>query len=207
MHVKIATIHLRHRVDLFFTSGNFAVFKKFKGGSICWAFIIELFIDFTLFYSSFPKNNYAIKVATSLDISQNRRWSEKLPGLTVLYDGHCSICSAGAARLRRRDRRGQIELLDLHDPAVPVRFPQIDPVEAMRLMQAVDQHGHVYSGVDAWARIGRALPGWKYAAWLLRVPGIHLIARWIYAWIARNRYRWNRQPCSDSSCAIHSGKK
>jgi predicted DCC family thiol-disulfide oxidoreductase YuxK len=102
------------------------------------------------------------------------------------------------------DPRGFIELLDLHDPAVTARFPQIDRDVAMRLMQAVDPRGKIYSGADAWARIGLALPGWKLVAWLLLVPGVHFLARHAYAWIARNRYRWNRELCSDGSCALHT---
>ena len=123
--------------------------------------------------------------------------------LTVLYDGACNLCRASVARVRRMDPRGRIELLDLHDASVPARFPQVDINEAMRLMQAVDPRGRVYSGADAWARIGLSLPGWKLAAWLLLVPGIHFIAKRIYNWVARNRYRWNRELCEDGTCALH----
>ena len=123
--------------------------------------------------------------------------------LTVLYDGACNLCRASVARVRRMDPRSLIELLDLHDPAVPVRFPQVNIKEAMRLMQAVDRRGRVYSGADAWARIGLVLPGWKWAAWLLLVPGIHFVAQRFYGWVARNRYRWNRELCEDGTCALH----
>jgi predicted DCC family thiol-disulfide oxidoreductase YuxK len=123
--------------------------------------------------------------------------------LIVLYDGACSLCRASVARVRRMDPRGRIELLDLHDPSVPARFPQVNKEEAMRLMPAVDPAGRVYSGADAWARIGMALPGWKLLAWLLVAPGIHFLARHLYAWIARNRYRWNRELCDDGTCALH----
>ncbi|MGC1415487.1 MAG: DUF393 domain-containing protein [Candidatus Acidiferrum sp.] len=123
--------------------------------------------------------------------------------LTVLYDGACNLCRASVARVRRMDRRGRIELLDLHDASVPARFPQVNIEEAMRLMQAVDPAGHVYSGADAWARIGLTLPGWKLIAWLLLVPGIHFIAQHLYGWIARNRYRWNRELCEDGTCSLH----
>lgn len=126
--------------------------------------------------------------------------------LTVLYDGACGLCRASAARVRRIDSRGRVELLDLHDPAVPARFPQIDREEAMRLMQAVDPAGRVYSGVDGWARIGLTLPGWKLVAWVLLVPGIHFLAQRVYGWVARNRYRWNRELCEDSTCALHAQK-
>jgi predicted DCC family thiol-disulfide oxidoreductase YuxK len=123
--------------------------------------------------------------------------------LTILYDGRCNLCRGSIARLRRLDPQHRVETLDLHDPLVPARFPQIHPAEAMRLMQAVDARGRVYSGVDAWARIGSALPGWKLLAWLLLVPGIHFFAQRVYGWVARNRYRWNRQTCEDGVCAVH----
>lgn len=127
------------------------------------------------------------------------------PKLTVLYDGNCGLCRASIARLRRMDRGSRVAQLDLHDPEATARFPQIDREEAMRLMQVVDARGRVFSGADAWARIGLALPGWNLIAWLLFVPGIHLVARLVYAWIARNRYRWNKDLCADGSCAVHTG--
>jgi predicted DCC family thiol-disulfide oxidoreductase YuxK len=101
------------------------------------------------------------------------------------------------------DSHGSVDLLDLHDATVPSRFPQVNIEEAMRLMQAVDSRGRVYSGADAWARIGLTLPGWKLIAWLLLVPGIHFIAQHLYGWVARNRYRWNRELCQDGTCSLH----
>jgi len=124
--------------------------------------------------------------------------------LTVLFDGHCGLCRASVNRLKRLDRCSRIEVLDLHDPSAQSRFPQINREEAMRWMQAVDPRGRIYSGVDAWARIGLTLPGWKLIAWLLLVPGVHFIARKIYEWVARNRYRWNKAECTDGTCALHA---
>ncbi|HTQ61902.1 MAG TPA: DUF393 domain-containing protein [Candidatus Solibacter sp.] len=123
--------------------------------------------------------------------------------LTVLYDGACNLCRASVARVRRMDPSGRIELLDLHDASASTRFPQVNFEEAMRLMQAVNPAGRVYSGADAWARIGLALPGWSLLAWLLLVPGIHFVAKHFYGWVARNRYRWNRELCADGTCALH----
>ena len=123
--------------------------------------------------------------------------------LTVLFDGSCNLCRASAQRVRRFDSRSRSELLDLHDPSATQRFPQINREEAMKWMQAVDPRGRVFSGADAWARIGMRLPGWNLLAWVLMVPGIHWVAQKTYAWIARNRYRWNREVCNDSSCRLH----
>lgn len=128
-----------------------------------------------------------------------------MPELTVLYDGACGLCRAGVARVRSLDSRGRIELADLHQAEVAARFPQVDRQEALRAMQAVDSAGRIYSGVDAWARIGRALPGWGLISWLLLVPGFHWVAQHVYAWVARNRYRWNKQLCANGSCSLHAG--
>ncbi|HEX9223857.1 MAG TPA: DUF393 domain-containing protein [Candidatus Acidoferrales bacterium] len=126
--------------------------------------------------------------------------------LTVLFDGGCALCRASAANVRRFDRHGRIELLDLHDPEAPRRFPQVDREKAMVRMQAVDPQGRVFSGVDAWARIGLLLPRWSWVAWVLLVPGVRYVAGKFYAWIARNRYRWNQEECADGACAAHFGK-
>ena len=123
--------------------------------------------------------------------------------LTVLYDGACSLCRVSVARVRPFDTRDRIEFLDLHDPSVQERFPQIDREAAMRWMQAVDEQGRRWSGADAWARIGLLLPGWNLVAWVLLVPGVRWLAARIYFRIARNRYRWNRSLCSDGSCSVH----
>jgi len=123
--------------------------------------------------------------------------------LTVLYDGGCSLCRASVARVQRFDSRRRIEFLSMHDRSAQARFPQIDREVAMRWMQAVDARGRVWSGADAWARIGLLLPGWNLLAWTLLIPGIHWIAAGIYAWVARNRYRWNRDLCADGTCSLH----
>jgi len=123
--------------------------------------------------------------------------------LAVLYDGACSLCRASVARVRRFDSRQRIAFLDVRDPSVKERFPQVDLEVALRWMQAVDMNGHVYSGADAWAHMGMLLRGWKLLAWILLLPGIHWIATRVYSWVARNRYRWNRDVCADGTCALH----
>ena len=126
--------------------------------------------------------------------------------LTVLFDGSCNLCRGSAARVKRFDRANRIEFLDVNDPVSLQRFPQVNHEEALRWMQAVDSNGNVFGGSDAWARIGSRLPGWKLIAWVLLVPGIRWFAGKFYAWIARNRYRWNRELCEDGTCRVHVEK-
>ena len=124
------------------------------------------------------------------------------PRLAVLYDGRCRLCSGTANRLRRLDRHGRLDLIDLHRADVPSRFPGLNLQRAMQEIQAVDGDGRFYTGVDAFARIGARLPGWRWVAWLLRVPVFHGISAAVYRWVARNRYRWNPDACPDGTCRI-----
>lgn len=126
--------------------------------------------------------------------------------LTVLYDGQCALCRASVARAQRFSRDDAIEFLDLHAPEAATRFPQVDRAQAMAAMTVVDPRGRTFGGVDAWIQITSLFPGWRAAGFLLRVPGIHFLAARVYAWIARNRYRWNRDACSGASCSLHSNK-
>jgi predicted DCC family thiol-disulfide oxidoreductase YuxK len=130
-----------------------------------------------------------------------------MPDVTVLFDGGCSLCRGSAERVKLFDPAQRIEFLDLHDPSAQQRFPQVDREEARRWMLAIDSNGSVFRGSDAWARIGMLLPGWKFLAWILLVPGIRWMAGKFYAWLARNRYRWNRAVCQDGTCQVHLEKK
>jgi predicted DCC family thiol-disulfide oxidoreductase YuxK len=130
-----------------------------------------------------------------------------MPDVTVLFDGGWNLCRGSAERVKLFDTAQRIEFLDLHDPSAQQRFPQVDREEAMLWMLAIDSNGSVFRGSDAWARIGMLLPGWKFLAWILLVPGIRSVAGKFYAWIASNRYRWNRAVCQDRTCQVHLKKK
>lgn len=126
-----------------------------------------------------------------------------MPEVTVLYDGQCELCRGSVARVQRLDRRHRIEFLDLHDSTVAARFPQVDHQQAMLAMQAITASGQVTFAADAWAAIFLTLPGWRWLGRLLQIPGIRRFARRFYGWVARNRYRWNRQACTTGTCALH----
>jgi len=48
--------------------------------------------------------------------------------------------------------------------------------------------GRTWEGVGAVEALVRLLPGWRWAAWLFRIPAARPLARLAYRWIARERY-------------------
>ena len=59
-------------------------------------------------------------------------------------------------------------------------------------------------GANAVRGIMHELPGyrWLELAWL--IPGFDALAAWGYAWVAANRYRWNKKlVCDGDVCRVH----
>jgi predicted DCC family thiol-disulfide oxidoreductase YuxK len=108
---------------------------------------------------------------------------------TLIYDGECGLCRRAADWVDLNTVPGSVELLPCQDPARAERFPHIATEDCLTAMQLVDGDGSVYSGERAiphiLARSHRRR--WRLLALLFHVPGVTLLARPVYALIARNR--------------------
>lgn len=105
----------------------------------------------------------------------------------VIFDGQCRICRRETDRIRRWDRAGHFELLDMHDASVLLRFPQLAGQDLNSGMRLIQPDGHVWVGADAIREIARRLPGGVWFSALYRLPGFGWLVRRIYDWIARHR--------------------
>jgi predicted DCC family thiol-disulfide oxidoreductase YuxK len=91
--------------------------------------------------------------------------------------------------LKSRALPGGLRFLASQDPARPKEFPQVSEEACRAAMQLVLPDGRVYAGELALPHILRALPRWRMAAWIFVIPGVNVVARFVYRLIARNRYR------------------
>jgi predicted DCC family thiol-disulfide oxidoreductase YuxK len=100
-----------------------------------------------------------------------------IPQVTVWFDGGCPLCRREIALMRRLDRRGRIDFVDVADPAGTC---PIDRADLLARFHA--REGDVMlSGAAAFAAMWRAIP-------LLRPLG--LAARWpAIAWLLERAYR------------------
>jgi predicted DCC family thiol-disulfide oxidoreductase YuxK len=134
---------------------------------------------------------------------------DALPPYMLLYDGDCRICTAQARLLLRYDSEQRIALLPLASPVAQARYPQIRPEDAQRWMHIVGPDGRIWRGADAVRLTLLLLPLGRVLGALLYLPGAMRLARPLYDWFARNRYRfggYTTARCDGESCAIHLGR-
>jgi predicted DCC family thiol-disulfide oxidoreductase YuxK len=108
----------------------------------------------------------------------------------ILFDGVCNLCNAWVAFVMQRDRRGLFRFAPLQSESA-ARLLAGHEIAVTREPQSVMliEDGRVYQRSTAALRILRGLGGvWGFAAVLLIVP--RPIRDVVYAFIARNRYRW-----------------
>jgi len=126
------------------------------------------------------------------------------PPASLLYDGHCRLCTRGAQRLVRWARPGSILLLDFQQPGVLERFPGLTRAQCMQAMQLVEPDGRVRSGPEAIVATLLTRGFWFGWTRLYRLPGLRFLVDRAYAWVARNRYRFmGRSDCTSDACELH----
>src|SRR5215471_17570419 len=102
--------------------------------------------------------------------------------LALLYDGSCAMCTEGVKRACRFDNTGNLEPIDLFDPALRARFPDLKLEDLVEELHAVDDSGRVYRGARAVNEILRRQIGLRsWLGYLWYIPG--------YAWLAERQYK------------------
>lgn len=95
--------------------------------------------------------------------------------LIVWHDGGCPLCRREIALMRRLDRRGAIEFVDI--TRAPTGTCPIDPTAMLERFHA-SEDGRLLSGAAAFAAMWRAIP-------LLRPLGLAARAPWVLAALER----------------------
>lgn len=100
--------------------------------------------------------------------------------LTVWFDGACPLCVAEIGLIRRLDRRGVIDFVDVSRPGAlddcPVRRSDL-----LARFHAREAGGPVVSGAAAFAAMWRAVPLLAPLGHLARLPGM--------LWLGERAYR------------------
>lgn len=127
--------------------------------------------------------------------------------LTIYYDSHCPMCAAEMRHLKRFDKKGVINLIDLHQLANEKDHTDIHFDEAMKILHGKYQ-GNVLKGLEvthrAWTLVG-------FGVWVapLNWPVIKPLSHFVYVWVAKHRHtvssylaKWLNleSPCKKGVC-------
>ncbi len=99
------------------------------------------------------------------------------PPLTVLYDGACPLCrrEIGVYRgLKPLQPDRPVCFTDVSDATVPLP-PGTTREQLLARFHVRSRNGELLSGARAFLALWAALPGWRYLAWVGRLPG----AAWV----------------------------
>ena len=98
--------------------------------------------------------------------------------LTVWFDGACPLCLREIALMRRLDRQGAIDFIDIgaEGAACP-----IDPALLLKRFHARETDGPLLDGAAAFAAMWRAIPLLRPLGLLARLPPV--------LWVLEGAYR------------------
>lgn len=99
------------------------------------------------------------------------------PRTKVWYDGGCPICAREIAVMRRLDRRGRVDFVDVSDAETSCPIDR----EALLARFHAEENGEILSGAAAFAAMWRQIP-------LLRPLGLAARNR-IVLWLLERLYR------------------
>ena len=126
------------------------------------------------------------------------------PSGRVLYDGACPRCRASMAFITAGDPDHVVEPIDLTAVDVATIHPGLTREACMKAMHLVRRDGRVEVGYQAVMTLLAWTPLSKPLALVRFVPGVSLIGRRVYNWIASTRPRDGE--CTDEVCGIHPPK-
>jgi predicted DCC family thiol-disulfide oxidoreductase YuxK len=124
--------------------------------------------------------------------------------LIALYDGHCRMCTREARRLARIAGREAVDARSFQEDGALDPFPGVTHSACMKALHVIAPDGAVYAGAEAVARLAARAPLWGWLAFGYYLPGVRFLAERAYAWVAKNRYRWNKDACDPGgTCHLH----
>ncbi len=111
----------------------------------------------------------------------------------ILYDGLCLSCGRARKIISLLDWFSVIKTIDAYDEKALAQIPaEISDLNSLLSeIHLLDKNGMTYTGFYAVRKIGLKLPLIAPFALLLYLPGIPILGKKIYAYIAKNRRRLN----------------
>ena len=120
--------------------------------------------------------------------------------VNLIYDGQCGFCVRALRVCRALDVRHALRLHDATARAkICARFPELAHADFDNAMFAVTADRRVSRGFFAFRQVAWQSPLTWILLPILYFPGSSWIGPKVYAWIARNRHRFD---CESDVCEL-----
>lgn len=120
-----------------------------------------------------------------------------MAALKVFYDGVCPVCRRDRTRYERwaGEAGESVVWCDATSHAQRLREKGVDPQAALLSLHLEDDAGRIHEGIDAYILLMRRVPRLRPLAWLIGLPGLKPLLRWLYdRWVRRRLRREGRLP-------------
>lgn len=118
--------------------------------------------------------------------------------VTVLFDGRCGLCRKSLFWLTIADWLDRLKPVDFRDPIARAEAaPDITEADLDKSMHIRHADGRTLKGFDAFRSLCAHLPPYWPLLPILWFPGVAIVGRKVYAWIAGRR-----DTCSHGACAL-----
>jgi predicted DCC family thiol-disulfide oxidoreductase YuxK len=125
---------------------------------------------------------------------------------TIYYDGLCILCSREIETFQMLVKDGSLAYVDISLPEFDAAAHGVDPVAVNRHMHVRDARtGELMIGVDALVGMWECVPGFRWLAWLTRLPVIRQVSGVgyeVFAWIRPKLPKRKRPACDTGRCAV-----
>lgn len=120
----------------------------------------------------------------------------------VFYDEMCPVCKKSKRTLERLDWLKRLTYADIHNRRfADAELPEVTYADMLKQMYVKRPDGRYLGGYDAFRAMAAVLPlGWP-AVPFLWLPGARFVGKRVYAWIARNRFKYAK--CDNEFCSLH----
>ena len=102
--------------------------------------------------------------------------------LTIYFDGQCPLCVREIAFYRKLRGADQIEWIDIARGTGLEVAPGLSRCDAKRRFHLRDEHGRIFSGARAFAKLWSAIPSFRLLGQIAQLPP--------FVWVLEVLYRF-----------------
>jgi predicted DCC family thiol-disulfide oxidoreductase YuxK len=113
------------------------------------------------------------------------------PEIQVFYNSACPVCNAGISSQRDKMASCPVQWRDIHSDVTAIHEIPSALEFARERLHAIDEHGDVKIGLEAFAVIWRHSPNERWKARVISLPVVKPMLSLFYNLFAKLLYAWN----------------